>query len=725
MADFSQWWWQAAADPGPGPDPDAGDPINQSLRFRGTQSLSGHTGGSGTASVWIKRAKLGAAQTVMSGIAFDAGDKLNSSVALFRDPSAWMHVVVNANGTYVNGVSVASGSAISAGTIGTSCELYLAAFYFIDGQVLEPTAFGRYNSKGVWVPVDYLGSFGSSGFHLTFEDPSNLGKDVANGNDFTATGFETVDTSSPDYDLMLDSPTQNYATINPLYPGASTSKANLTTANATGKPTILGIAGNVGVDGASVAWDGTEAGWTSTGAINFGQQPSGFNEFSTRKMPAAPIADGRDHFQAITGPGQVGGTFYAEDAGDTADRDVERPLGTLTDPIFSGSGAYTPSGTTTYSWVWDAGGEAASSSFTVDFHGSTYSVRSSLDGINWNTEADAPTGTNTITSTNPHRYVRIQAPNWGVGAGTQTMTSTSGVPILTQAQQTFPNGLWWIKDRVNSNQHQLVDSVRGGNLAVTCPGNSNQAYTAPAGGSVAWCWNAPDAFTPSVVSGTGISNLQGARNVDAGFSIVTFNRDGTTLPATVTHGLSQDPEFVITKNTSGTNSWYTYHAGISTDQVLQLDLSDPAFSVPSYFVVDTANQAFGTGVDGAGPVQSNQVWYLWHSVEGFSKYGSYEGNGDPDGVFVYLSFTPSLVLCKNIDASNSWVIFDTTRNPVNNNNMNALQPNDARAEIPGYSIDLLSNGFKLRDNTGDFNSTANFVYACFAQNPFQAPATAR
>ena len=218
--DNSTFWWQAAGvDPGPGPGPDAGDPIGQSLRFRGSSSLSGHTGGSGTASVWIKRGKLGAAQTVMPGIAFDAGDKINSSVALFRDPSAWMHVVINANGTYVNGVSVASGNAISAGTIGASCELYLAAFYFIDGEaLLEPTTFGRYNSQGVWVPVDPDGiTYGSNGFKLTFEDPSNIGKDYSgNGNDFTATGFEVGNQSSSDYDLMLDSPTQNFATLNPV-----------------------------------------------------------------------------------------------------------------------------------------------------------------------------------------------------------------------------------------------------------------------------------------------------------------------------------------------------------------------------------------------------------------------------------------------------------------------------------------------------------------------------
>jgi hypothetical protein len=373
--DQAQFWFQDGPG-GNGGDP--GDPIGESLRFRGVQSLSGHTGGSGTASVWVKRAKLGAAQTAMPGIAFDAGDTLNSSVALFRDPGAWMHVVVNANGTYVNGVSVSSGTSISAGTIGTSCELYLAQFYFIDGQALEPTAFGRENANGVWVPVNpnfnageiysndlfsaspassygslgknfnfpaalafdgvltqgagsnscggsellgwlvykpatpiivsgvrvwtrnasnaavfsvnngpaeaipalgsnfgwvdlgfsgtltsfgvretaannytYIGGieitdsegtrvlidggdWGTNGFHLTFDPTQDPDPQVAigmdssgNNNHFTATGFEATDTSSPDYDVMQDSPTQNYATLNPIDEQTSSNASQL------------------------------------------------------------------------------------------------------------------------------------------------------------------------------------------------------------------------------------------------------------------------------------------------------------------------------------------------------------------------------------------------------------------------------------------------------------------------------------------------------------------
>ena len=98
------------------------------------------------------------------------------------------------------------------------------------------------------------------------------------------------------------------------------------------------------------------------------------------------------------------------------------------------------------------------------------------------------------------------------------------MPILEYAQATFPNGLWWIKDRVNSNQHQLVDSVRGGNLATSSPQRTAQSpYTAPAGDSVAWCWNVDSAAAENT---QGTLTCQVAANQTAGFSIVTYTGQG-------------------------------------------------------------------------------------------------------------------------------------------------------------------------------------------------------
>ena len=258
MADFSQWWWQAAGvDPGPGPGPDAGDPIGQSLRFRGAQKLersvtSASSSDVYTFSAWYKAAKTGAYVltggngticehlSIQTSAAFRYNPgATNDTLALFRDTSAWYHIVIKWDkpnySIFVNGVRQAvqndtpngidiNGSssvvrlfASKAG--GAYGDGYLAAVYFIDGEALEPTAFGRFNSQGVWVPVDPQGlTYGTNGFKLTFEDPSDIGKDYSgNGNDFSDTGFELADQTSPDYDLMEDSPTQNWATLNSVF----------------------------------------------------------------------------------------------------------------------------------------------------------------------------------------------------------------------------------------------------------------------------------------------------------------------------------------------------------------------------------------------------------------------------------------------------------------------------------------------------------------------------
>jgi hypothetical protein len=267
--DFSNFWWQAAADPGPDP----GDPINQSLRFRGAQDLVNTSvslaGKPFTLSFWFKTARSGATPSgyantlVLDSGAFGCNYGTNfsgtsdgsislymagsaspgvESLSLHRDLSAWQHFVLTNDSLHINGVELTEfrgqGSFKSAGLyIGKQnlapegFEGYIASVRCVDGEALDPTTFGRYNAQGVWVPVEPQGlTYGNNGFHLTFEDPSNIGKDYSgNGNDFTATGFEVGNQSSVTYDLMQDSPTQNWSTLNPLrfYIANATLNANL------------------------------------------------------------------------------------------------------------------------------------------------------------------------------------------------------------------------------------------------------------------------------------------------------------------------------------------------------------------------------------------------------------------------------------------------------------------------------------------------------------------
>ena len=959
--DLSNFWWSGAGGgPGPGPGPDPGDPIGQSLRFRGAQSLSGHSGGSGTASVWIKRGKLTAAQTVMAGIAFAANDKLNASVGLLRDPSAWLHVVVNADGTYVNSERVANGSAIAANTIGTSCDLYLAGFHFVDGQKLDPTTFGRFNSEGVWVPVDPKKDgdtawYGANGFHLTFADPADVGKDYSgNGNDFTATGFETTDQASPNYDIVKDSPTNNFATINPLFKNGSTKDANLTAAGHTpcwprpqtiafpaegphmfewqtgantgydlvmisadpntvnkfggnsiyiqagqntSSPNLNGSYSQVTITGAGtvfqpnkyyqVSWDGASMRLYQEGALittytNFPDIPqflgignnyddqyleygqrgfkhpiAGFKSLSTANMPAATIANGRDHFQAITGPGQgsvtstvtdiqtlnqlethftadatltpqsnadligvrvfmsggsgaggsasftesLGGApaVYGSNGGDTewrtrllskADLNGSGAFtsgaggtinssgagsygggaGQLSQFVTNGggitltaagsdggAGRYRPPGTTVYTsaggkadagnmsvvsaaYAAIAGGKGAASRSTPgQTNGSpgntgqmyslelyptssgigalspvvvlTFDAATGLSDIAAGDAVENLTGTATGTVVfidGSTMYVEQTSGQFSIGDQLLTL-SGPGSGLLGLAQLTFPSGLWWIKDRTRANQHQLVDSVRGGNLALTCPTVAAEAtYTAPTGDSVAWCWN--------------YNSADPSQN---GFGIVAYS--GTGVTRTVNHALGSAPEFMVVKNrdNAAPNSQFCiYHASEGATKAAHLNASSAFFADSNMWAnTEPTTSQFTVGTNQA--VNNNGqdiVAYLWASVPGYSAFGSYTGNANANGPFVYLGFRPAFVLIKPTAAGN-WHIYDSTRE-IYNPETKPLRPNLTNGESAVGSIDFLSNGFKLRTTTA-INASATYVYACFAENPFQLPVTAR
>lgn len=294
--------------------------VNKSLRFNSADSTSlslASYSGSGTFSCWVKRAVTGSAQTIITNVAFAADDTLNGSTGEFRDTSAWMHIVVSSNGTYVNGTSVGSGSAVTPSAIGSGCNLYLAEVHFVDGQALTASDFGEFDSNNVWQPKAYAGSYGTEGFYLDFSDNSStstLGNDTSgNGNDWTANNFSVA--SGSGNDSLTDHPTDggtdtgaggevsgNYATLNPVdgYP-TGLSNGNLDAASANAYPTIIPESGQwyYEVDGTGYTWDGTRANWTPrAGSHNFGQRAfsstatSGYLALCTANLGTPAIADG-------------------------------------------------------------------------------------------------------------------------------------------------------------------------------------------------------------------------------------------------------------------------------------------------------------------------------------------------------------------------------------------------------------------------------------------------
>jgi len=299
----------------------------------------------------------------------------------------------------------------------------------------------------------------------------------------------------------------------------------------------------------------------------------------------------------------------------------------------------------------------------------------------------------------------------------------------------------WCKNRDATKSHMLADSVRGTGLALFSDqtavdnsannvnsfdsdgftlGNDNTANTS-SNAHVSWNW---------LAGGSASSNSDGSitssvsANTTAGFSIVTYT--GTGSSATIGHGLSSTPQVVLIKCRSDATNWHMYHSSVTTadNQVMYLDLTNAlsTLTTSSFDVSEFSSSVFGLNtndaVNGSG---RTYVAYCFAEKQGYSKFGSYTGNGDADGTFIYTGFKPAWVLVKKTDGANAWHLFDNKRNTFNPNDR-GLFPNTSDAENTGNGIDFLSNGFKFRSTDGGYNN-GGYLYMVFAEAPFATAGT--
>jgi hypothetical protein len=207
-----------------------------------------------------------------------------------------------------------------------------------------------------------------------------------------------------------------------------------------------------------------------------------------------------------------------------------------------------------------------------------------------------------------------------------------------------------------------------------------------------------------------------------GFDIVTFTGTGSA-PATISHGLGVAPKMMIVKNRDQTGDFVVYHSSITNSQTggIFLNLTNAWGANSTYFnnsVPTSSNFQVGSYFTGNN---IKYVAYLWSEVAGFSKFGAYTGNGSSDGPFVHCGFRPRFILFKQTNVANEWVLLDTARNTYNATNAN-LYPNRSNAEDTSITqVDVLSNGFKLREgNAGWQNiSGGTYIFAAFAESPFK------
>ena len=212
-------------------------------------------------------------------------------------------------------------------------------------------------------------------------------------------------------------------------------------------------------------------------------------------------------------------------------------------------------------------------------------------------------------------------------------------------------------------------------------------------------------------------------NTEAGFSIVSYT--GTGSAGTVGHGLSSAPEMIIQKmrNPSSAENWTVFHKDLtSANHALRLNLTNAQFDGSGNYFSATSSTTFSIG--STSQVNENTktyIAYCIHSVDGYSKIGSYTPNQNADGPFIYLGFRPAFFLAKLATHTQEWAMHDNKRTAAYNPSNGTLYPNDASGEYTGNDIDFLSNGVKLRNSGGSLNyaSSGTMIYMAFAEQPFK------
>ena len=767
--------------------------INNSLRFRASASayLSRTPASAGnrqkfTFSYWIKRGTLSAAQEMyftnagggtFAQFSLAAGNTITfasvtsstsdidvATSAVFRDPSAWYHVMLVVDTTqatstnrvliYVNGVSQTISGTYPAQNY--NCQLntttaqnigrpstgtfdgYIAEYNFIDGQALTPSSFGSTNATtGVWQPAKYTGTYGTNGFYLKFSNialtsgsNTGLGQDFSGNGNYWNTNNISV-TSGTTYDAMTDVPTltsatvANYAVMNPLtnQGGLTVSNANLNVSVGNGSSwksvigtmalpstgqwywevtVVTGTGSTQEIVGVANTVDNISSSYSGSTANTYGYQSNG-----SKNNNAAGVAYGASYT-----------------TGDVIGVAVDTGAGTITfykNNVSQGT-AFTGL-SSSYSYVAASSILGTTSNFATNF------------------------GQRPFSYTPPTGYVALNAYNLPTSTIVQgnkymdatTYTGTAAAQSIVNAGGFKPDFVW-LKERSIAQSHYLYDSVRGATKYLQSDTTGSESTVANALTSfnsngfsigsfvgandtgateIAWQWQAGQGSTSSNTSGSITSTV--SVNTTAGFSVVTWTNNNTANQS-VGHGLGVAPKMIITKDRdNGTFNWAVWFTGFTKDEYLLLNTTGAKASYNTlwYSVPDSSKFYIGSTGTGLNNGTDKMVAYCWASIPGFSAFGSYTGNGSADGSFIYTGFQPAFILIKVSSTVDEWVIFDNKRPAYNATNLR-LNPNSSGAEQSTQPIDILSNGFKLRGTGANINGSGNtYIYAAFASNPFK------
>jgi len=699
----------------------------------------------------------------------------------FRDVSAWYHIVVVWDTTqatdsdrvkiYINGEQLAGFTGGAGGTggyptlnqqgeinntsgvyignlvsySGYNYDGYMSEVNFVDGQALTPSDFAKTNlSTNQWVAKKYVGSYGTNGFYLNFDDSSSIGNDSSgNGNNFATTNLVAAD-------VKTDTPTNNFATLNSVSPKKNEDGTSYTPTYRNGNlmstnPPMSGESSfpipKTGKWYAEFYITGT-SGSLAAGIRNLEglYSPSRTSDFASYRIyaytPNTAFVGGKDinnvdtQLVNLSSYYNGGGPYEIQYAYD-ADNGILKYF-------VSGVLVATESSVDTshqYAFFMSSTWNTAGGTWCVNF-GQDSTMHGNVTGGSY-TDANgygqfkyAPPADHLAlcTANIPDPAIALPKEHFDT-----TLVSGNGSNRSITGLNFQPDFLWG-KSRTNTLNYYLTDSVRGVNSQLYSDTSGSQGsesviYTAfnsdgfslgtgdmntSGQNYVNWAWKA---------GGTAVSNGDGSvtssvsANPSAGFSAVTWTNNNVT----VGHGLSKAPELIIMKNREAAASWLVYSEPVGNAHTLFLNTTDQQDAGSGYFnSTSPTASVFSVGTTG-GTLTDDFVAYCFHSVENYSMVGLYRGNGDANGIYVYTGFKPQWLMVKQINSTRDWIMYDNKRSEFNVMD-DYLHPNlnNAGTTSGGVNVDFLSNGFKWRSaNTAINVASGNYIYLAFAESPFK------
>ena len=728
-----------------------------------------------TLSFWVKRGVTGNDQTIISAgtafsfymeIGFETTDTVyvpdqiyirardetyffntvasfDSWIYAFRDPTAWYHIVISVDttaSTESNRMSVYVNNKVlvgqnppqvlyqnivlpigAAGTYNIGRRSYngtkyydgnLTQFYFIDGQTLTPSSFAETDiATGQWIPKVYSGTYGNNGFHLSFTVGTSviaLGADQSgNNNNWTLNNFTRSvginDCWIKDYPANSATSTQpksNYCIVND-----ADLNTTATLINGNSQSTAAAFQNGVGsiyVDSGKWYWECQFTGGTSGLLVGV------FNGTTSTTATVALTTN------------VIGVRF---------DRDV----GTLEYSIDGINWTSIATGLTSGKYAPFIGSANFIKTFYINFGQRQF-------------QYTVPTNYKTLCTSNlPLPAVTTPYDYFGIVKWFGNDASSRGITGLN-----FRPDFVWGKPNATST-HWLYDVVRGPGLSFAIATNSssgtnnlgesfggltafnNFGFTVTTGSTnnnlvnsssinyyISWNWKGSNTTAFNI---DGFYNSTVSPNNNSGFTVFKYTAT-TNSSATVGHGLNIAPKFLMIKNLSQTSDWAVWHTSIGTNT---LSINNPyAETANSAFFNNSApnSSVIPLGYSPSDPATNNAgndfVGYAFAEVEGFSRIGSFTGNGNADGPFVYCGFRPRYILIKNASIFATWLTYDTTMNAFNPM-LYTFTPSANFFEQSSVfkTIDFLANGFKITGANNDINGNGNkIVYMALANNPF-------